>query len=131
MKTMTKSEVKIDNKAANLVKKIAEKPAETAVVGQAFTPTDKPKEIKAPGVSVVCNINGINVGNECHIKCASNPKRPGSKAHMRYEAYAKATTVKEYLEMGGLKADLRYDHDKGFLELLEVIQDGKIVELKK
>ncbi len=85
---------------------------------------------KETGLPVVCNINGINVGNDCHIECAPNPKRPGSKAHERYEAYAGSATVKEYLDNGGVKADLRYDHAKGFLTVFEVIREGKIVKVE-
>ena len=83
------------------------------------------------GVPVVCNINGINVGDECRIECAPNPKRPGSKAHERYATYAESKTVKEYLDNGGLKADLRYDHTKGFLKVLDVIREGKIIEVEE
>lgn len=113
------------------MKKAVSKPNET--IGLAPTADGKngfeTKSVE-PGISVVCNINGLNVGDECHIECAPNPKRPGSKAHSRYEAYAKSSTVKEYLDNGGLKADLRYDHNKGYLTVLEVIREGKLVILE-
>ena len=49
-----------------------------------------------------------------------NPKRPGSASYSRYEAYKKATTIGEYLDCGGSKADLRHDAEKDFLQLLDV-----------
>jgi hypothetical protein len=52
-------------------------------------------------------------------KVKRNPKREGSKAHGRFERYMGAKTVAEYLEKGGLKADLKYDTEKGFLEVTE------------
>jgi len=47
-----------------------------------------------------------------------NPKRPSSKAFARYEKYMNSKTVKDYLENGGLTADLKYDEKKGFLKVL-------------
>ena len=40
---------------------------------------------------------------------ATNPKRPGTACNLRYEAYKDATTVKEFLEKGGWRADLVHD----------------------
>jgi hypothetical protein len=80
---------------------------------------------------VVCNINGHNVSNECRIKMSPNPKRVGSKAHERYAEYEHTTTVGEYLEAGGLKADLRFDQSKGYLELVDHIVGGKIEKVLK
>lgn len=87
-------------------------------------------EEKVPKIAIVCNINGVNVSDTCRIECAPNPKRPGSKAHDRYAAYAESTTVKEYLDNGGLKADLRYDQNKGYLKVLDAVREGKIIELE-
>lgn len=86
----------------------------------------KTEVIVDTGVPIVCNINGLNVSTECKIEVVANPKRPGSKAHQRYEAYAKAHTIGEYLDRGGLKADLRYDHSHKFLTLLEIVKEGKV-----
>ena len=85
------------------------------------------EEKKAAGPAIVCNINGLNVSVECRIECVPNPKRAGSKAHERYETYAMSTTVGEYLANGGLKADLRYDNNKGFLRVMEIIREGKLI----
>lgn len=44
-----------------------------------------------------------------------NPKRPGTKSHQRYEKYKKAKTKSEYLELGGSKADYKYDVSDTFV----------------
>jgi phage protein D len=44
-----------------------------------------------------------------------NPKR-GSSAE-RYELYRKAKTVGDYLAAGGLRADLRWDEDHGYIQI--------------
>jgi len=46
-----------------------------------------------------------------------NPKKPGSKAHTRYEQYKKATTVDEALKFGADKADLNHDLKAGYLSV--------------
>jgi len=46
-----------------------------------------------------------------------NPKRDGSKAAKRFSSYMGSKTVAEYLEREGTKADLKYDWDKGFIEI--------------
>ena len=48
---------------------------------------------------------------------ATNPKRPGSASYRRYEAYKDATTVKEFLEKGGWRADLVHDVNKNYCAL--------------
>jgi len=80
-------------------------------------PDAKENEASATA-SVIANINGTNVEDTTVLKYQeSNPKRAGSKAHQRFEIYMKAKTVAEFLKLGGLKADLRYDADKGFVEI--------------
>ena len=39
----------------------------------------------------------------------------GSKSHARYEAYRAAESVREYLQLGGRRADLQYDVDHGYV----------------
>lgn len=48
-----------------------------------------------------------------------NPKRKGSQAYNRFGKYMKAKTVGEYLKLGGTRADLRYDENKGFIQIAE------------
>ena len=62
-----------------------------------------------------------------------NPKRPGSQAHARYELYMSATTVEEYLKLGGTQADLEYDRGKGFIEFIESvpIKSEGVVNLRR
>ena len=65
------------------------------------------------------NINGQLLDENSKIEyVANNPKRKGSKAHTRFAKYMAAKTVAEFLKLGGLKADLRYDSDHGFLKIL-------------
>ena len=47
----------------------------------------------------------------------SNPKRPKTMSHARYERYKLATTVEAFLSAGGTRADLRNDVQKGFATL--------------
>ena len=44
-----------------------------------------------------------------------NPKKAGSKSFLRYERYKAATTLKEMLALGGSKADIRFDMERGFI----------------
>lgn len=77
-------------------------------------PAAKPEE----NVAVVANINGVNVADDTKIEYVdNNPKRAGSAAHQRFEKYMSAKTVAEFLKLGGLKADLRYDANKGFVKI--------------
>jgi len=76
-------------------------------------------QVESTEPKALANINGKYVFNETAIewKAASNPKRPSGKAHARFEAYSKASTVGEFLSLGGTTADLKYDESKGFLAL--------------
>ena len=67
-------------------------------------------------------VNGVVMTNETVINFIANPKRAGSAACERYEAYQACETVGEYFETAEkrhAKADLRWDHDKGFLTVVE------------
>lgn len=53
---------------------------------------------------------------ERQLECLQeNPKRESSKSWERYEKYKVATTVGEFLELGGTPADLAHDVGKGFV----------------
>ena len=45
----------------------------------------------------------------------SNPKRPGSGRHARYENYKRARTRAQFLELGGTGKDSAHDVAKGFV----------------
>lgn len=46
-----------------------------------------------------------------------NPKTPGTKAHHRYALYAEGMTVQQYLAAGGESSDIRYDVNRGFIQV--------------
>jgi len=67
-------------------------------------------------------VNGVAMTDETVICYIANPKRAGSAAAERYEAYQSVQTIGEYFEVAEkrhAKADLRWDHDKGFLKVEE------------
>ena len=45
----------------------------------------------------------------------SNPKRPGSSSHARYEAYKRARTRAQFIALGGTSKDFAHDVAKGFV----------------
>ena len=47
-----------------------------------------------------------------------NPKSPGTRSYDRFNRYRKATTVGEYLDAGGFRADLRWDRAHGYVILI-------------
>ena len=65
-------------------------------------------------------VNGVKLSDESRLAYVANPKQEGSKAHARYEAYQGCTTVGEYFAANSdvrvAKADLRWDHARGFVK---------------
>jgi hypothetical protein len=47
---------------------------------------------------------------------------------VRYEAYKKARTIGEFLQLGGSRADLKIDMDKHYVKVGEAAQGGVIME---
>lgn len=47
-----------------------------------------------------------------------NPKRPGSDTHARFALYQTGATVKEFLDAGGRRVDLRWDVDHKFIAIV-------------
>ena len=67
-------------------------------------------------------VNGVLMTDETVISYIANPKRIGSNACERYDAYMSVTTVGQYFELADpkhAKADLRWDHDKKFFAVEE------------
>lgn len=54
---------------------------------------------------------------------AENPKRPGTRAHAKYRAYATATTVRSALQMGADLRDLDDDYATGYLKSKDCSND--------
>lgn len=63
----------------------------------------------------------MNLGASCTF-VQDNPKRVGSKSYERYEAYKSATSLDEVLKLGGLRADIKFDVEKGYC-----VVDGGLV----
>ena len=49
------------------------------------------------------------------VHVAPNPKKPGSKSYERYAAYREGMTVSEAIAAGVTSADVKWDHDHGFI----------------
>jgi len=77
------------------------------------------------------NVDGILVSGECKLEIGNNVKRVGSKSWLRFEEYMSSKDVNEYMEKGGLKADLRWDVKKGFVKLVEKwdMKSKKVVKI--
>jgi len=58
-----------------------------------------------------------NLGARTVTAVKDNPKTPGSKSYTRFELYRGATTVAEALKAGTYKEDIRWDYERGFIEL--------------
>ena len=66
-------------------------------------------------------------GEEKFKMLQENPKREGSASFDRYEAYKKATTLSEFLALGGSRGDYRNDTQKGYI----IFSKGKKPPQKK
>jgi len=63
---------------------------------------------------------------ETRIQYRPHAKAPGSKSHIRYEEYSKATTVGEALALGTWPVDWCWDYERGFIKILGPIRDEPI-----
>ena len=59
-----------------------------------------------------------------------NPKRPGSQSRIRYTLYKGAKTVREYLESGGTRADLRFDIAHDYVRLVGM-SESEVASVQK
>lgn len=69
--------------------------------------------------NLVIDGNLVKPNTRIEFKVTQNPKRAGSQAHARFAEYMQATTVEEYFQLGAVRADLKYDVEHGFIEILE------------
>ena len=99
-------------------------PAKAPEKGSVIEPTvegDEPidRAVPAPAPTVKGDIPIVTPGplrsDERIRMCQVNPKRKGSASRGRYEKYKSAQTVREYLSLGGSRADIRHDERHGFL----------------
>ena len=76
------------------------------------------QKTEAANSEIIANINGINISKTTKLNyVAENPKRKNSKARDRFGKYMKAKTVAEFYELGGTRADLRYDQQHEFVKI--------------
>lgn len=57
-----------------------------------------------------------------NARCAleqRNPKKEGTKSRVLYESYKAACTIGEIVELGGRKADIQFDLQRGYVTLLD------------
>ena len=87
------------------------------------TKVSSSKEVAASSKKAMSNHELDNmIGQAAPIQILQeNPKKVGSKSHARYEVYKAANTLAEFVELGGTRADIKYDMERGFLTLLPVI----------
>lgn len=52
------------------------------------------------------------------VLVAANPKRKGTQAAKTFKLYSKATTVEEFLAVGGTRADIAWDSARGFIKVM-------------
>ena len=49
------------------------------------------------------------------VLAQENPKQPGSRARNRFDLYKTGMTVQEFLDSGGLTADIYYDISRAYI----------------
>jgi len=80
----------------------------------------KLEERQVPAQAVTVSVNGYKVDENVVLEYVPNPKRPGFKAHARYEEYKECKSIAEYMAICANKygrPDLRYDEEHGHLKL--------------
>ena len=60
----------------------------------------------------------LNQEAKVKILTEANPKREGSKSRERYALYKNGQTVGQFLEAGGTTADVRYDVEHDYIQLI-------------
>ena len=84
------------------------------------TPAVNPNEAKKLAATARRSRQVIKAGS--HFQDATpfkpNPKRGKSK--VRFELYREGMTVQEYVEAGGLVADIKWDQDRNFISVTEL-----------
>lgn len=60
-----------------------------------------------------------------------NPKAPGSKSFKRYERYKKASQLADVLKLGGSRADIKNDVEKGFVSFTTENEEERMVTRRR
>ncbi len=86
-------------------------------LGHTISSTGKRKRV-IPPVPKTVDMSTVNDDSKIIWKVTENPKKAESLAWGRFEKYYGAETVQDYIERGGVKPDLKYDWERGFLEVV-------------
>lgn len=86
-------------------------PAEPGKPGEANKAPEAPKTPKVRASKDFPRDKKITLVSE------KNPKREGSKSHKRFALYKTGMTVGEFVDAGGLFADLAWDAERGFVTI--------------
>lgn len=86
-------------------------------IGHTISSTGKREHITHP-VPRTVDMSSVDMDSKIKWKVTENPKKPESLAWGRFEKYYGAKTVQDYIDHGGVKPDLKYDWERGFLEVI-------------
>jgi hypothetical protein len=80
-------------------------------------PATTEKEIKMSETNGRGRAPAIAGDAKIKVLAEKNPKRAGTASFDRFAKYADGQTVDEFIAAGGLRADVNYDADKGYISV--------------
>jgi hypothetical protein len=99
-----------DSSAIGVVclEKIVGSPIQRPTQKQPRTP--KPKTPRAPRPE-------LRDDRVVRLIATDNPKRPGSASHARFALYRDGMSVQEFCRLGGTRADVKWDAERGYISV--------------
>ena len=91
----------------------------TSDITKSFAPTSKPKRITKRITIPTEYIKRLLLENTSIRLIRDNPKRKGSKSHVRYESYKSARTLRQMLQLGAVTKDLKFDMERGYIQVTD------------
>ena len=105
-------------------------PASPAVLSEdAETPPPTANVVTVPNVISTPIVNELIAENAELVFTQDNPKVKGSNSHARYSLYCRATTATTFLDLGGRKADLKNDLQRGFCKPVDPVWVQRLNDL--
>lgn len=98
----------------------AKPPKKHEAAAGAPAPTEPGKEATAPAAPKEPKVRASKDfprDKKITLISEKNPKREGSKSHKRFALYKNGMTVGEFVDAGGLFADLAWDSERGFVSI--------------